>query len=78
MPRTSRDSCTDAGRNGILETAFTSLSTSPDVESRYAPTGVTVTFDEAMPLTVMLAVEETAGMPFFITVSTATSRITPV
>jgi hypothetical protein len=78
MPRTPGITSTDAGHNGSFETAFTSLSTSPDAISSCAPTGVTVTLDEAMPLTVMLAVEETAGMPFFITVSTATSRITPV
>lgn len=71
MQRTSRVTFTDVSSDGVIESAFTSLSTSQHTFSGYAPTGVTVTLDRAMPLTVMIAVGVTGGMPFFITASTA-------
>ena len=71
MRRTSQVTFTDAIIDGVFEAAFTSMTTSQCSYSGSAPTGATVTLDEAMPLTVMLAVGATAGMPFFITASTA-------
>ena len=71
MERASRITFTDATSEGIIVAAFTSLSTSEHVFTGYAPTGVTVTLDQAMPLTVMIAVGVTGRVPFYITASAA-------
>jgi hypothetical protein len=55
----------------IIEAALTSLSTSQKTLLRVRADRRHRHQDQAMPLTVMIAVQVTAGMPFFITVSTA-------
>ena len=71
MLRTSRITFTDATSEGIIVAAFTSLTSSQHTVSGYVPTGVTVTLDQAMPLTVMIAVGVTGRMPLYITASAA-------
>jgi hypothetical protein len=72
MQRTSRETFTDASTDCIFEAVFTTSASATQYSfSGSVPPGVTVTHDRAMPLTVMIAVGSTGGMPFFVTASTA-------